>query len=62
MAEAKENLSEMSKEELQRRLNVLREEIRMLKFQNEGARSKNVKEVGGLRKQVARVLTQINQS
>ncbi|MFZ1019577.1 MAG: 50S ribosomal protein L29 [Minisyncoccia bacterium] len=59
-AKNKENFKEMNKDELQKKLISLREEIRLVKFKAEGSKSKNVKEGRKLRKQIARVLTEIN--
>ena len=56
----KENLKGMKKEELAKKLAALQEEVRMIKFKAEGSRSKNIKEMAALKKQVARVLTQMN--
>lgn len=55
-----ENFKEMSKGELEKKLVLLREEIRVIKFKAEGSRSKNVKEMGNIKKQIARILTEIN--
>jgi ribosomal protein L29 len=56
----KENLKGMKENELKKRLALLRENIRILHFKAEGSKSKNVKESTALRKQIARVLTEIN--
>ena len=58
----KENLKEMTKGELEKKLVLLREEERAIRFKAEGSRSKNVKELGNLRKQIARVLTEVNKN
>jgi ribosomal protein L29 len=58
----KENLKNMKPEELKAKLVDLRENLRVLKFKTEGAKSKNVKEHSGLRKEIARVLTEINKN
>ncbi|MDP2788966.1 MAG: 50S ribosomal protein L29, partial [bacterium] len=50
----------MKKNELVKKLVSLREEERVLRFKAEGAKSKNVKEAMTLRKQIARILTEIN--
>ena len=55
-----ENLKGMKIDELKTKLISLEENIRILRFKTEGSKSKNVKEALGLRKQVARVLTEIN--
>jgi ribosomal protein L29 len=62
MKNNKENLKEMKKEELEKKLISLREEIRVIKFKTEGSKSKNVKELANLRKQIAKVLTEINRA
>jgi len=60
MAKKKENFKEMKKGELEKKLVVLREEERSVRFKAEGARSKDVKELSNLKKNIARILTQIN--
>ena len=60
MAKKEENLKGMKMDELKLKLSGLEGEIRVLRFKAQGARSKNVKESVTLRKQVARVLTEIN--
>ncbi len=57
----KENLKGMKKEELAKKLAALQEEVRMIKFKAEGSRSKNVKEMTTLKKNIARILTELNQ-
>ena len=56
----KDNLKDMKEGELNKKLATLREDLRLINFKAEGSRSKNVKELGGLKKQIARVLTQMN--
>ena len=58
----KNNFKGMKKDELVKELDTLRESIRLMRFKAEGSKSKNVKEVATLKKQVARVLTEINRS
>jgi ribosomal protein L29 len=60
--ETKENLKGMKMDELHKKLIDLKEEIRVLHFKAEGSKSKNVKESTTLRKQVARILTEINKN
>jgi ribosomal protein L29 len=60
MKNKKENFKEMGKDELIKRLATLREEVRVIRFKTEGSKSKNVKEIATLRKQIAKVLTEIN--
>lgn len=56
----KENLKGMKKDELEKELSTLRENLRAMHFKAEGSRSKNVKESAALKKQIARILTEIN--
>ena len=58
--EVGENLKSMKMGDLEKKLVALREDLRVIKFKAEGAKSKNVKESATLRKQIARVLTAIN--
>lgn len=58
----KENLKGMKKDELQKKLAHLREDLRVIRFKAEGAKSGNVKESKTLKKQIARVLTRMNQT
>ena len=62
MAKKEENLKGMKENELKKKLDDLEENIRNLRFKAQGSKSKNVKEFRTLRKQVARVLTEINSS
>ena len=55
-----ENLKGMKKDELNSKLLELRESIRAARFKAEGSKSKNVKEVSSFKKQIARILTEIN--
>lgn len=56
----KENFKGMKIDELKKRLAILQESIRVLRFKTEGSKSKNVKEPVKIRKQIARILTEIN--
>ena len=56
----KGSFKEMTKEDLKKELVSLKEGLRVIHFKAEGARSKNVKEAGTLKKQIARVLTELN--
>jgi ribosomal protein L29 len=56
----KKNIKGMKGGELTKELAVLQEKVRVFRFKAEGAKSKNVKEGTALRKQIARVLTEIN--
>ena len=60
MAKKTENFKEMNKDELKTKLAELREALRALKFKTEGSKSKNVKEAGNLKKQIAKALTEVN--
>lgn len=62
MANKKDNLKGMKKGELEKNLVTLRETLRTIHFKSEGSRSKNVKEVAGLKKQIARTLTELNKN
>ena len=58
----KNNFKGMKKDELMKELSTLRDSVRIKHFKAEGSKSKNVKEVGSLKKQIARILTEINRS
>lgn len=60
MKKNKENFKEMKKEELVKKLAFLREEVRVIRFKAEGSKSKNTKESQALKKQIARIMTEIN--
>ncbi|MFA6257999.1 MAG: 50S ribosomal protein L29 [Candidatus Paceibacterota bacterium] len=62
MKKKTENLKEMKKDELIKKLASLQEEIRVIRFKAEGSKSRNVKESLNLKRQIARILTQINSS
>ena len=62
MAREKENFKGMTKDELKSKLGSLQEKIRIIRFKAEGSKSKNVKEISAFKKQVARILTEINKS
>ena len=62
MANKKNNLKGLKEEELKKNLVTMRENLRTLNLKSEGSKSKNVKEQSGLRKQIARVLTEINKN
>jgi ribosomal protein L29 len=56
----KDNLKDLKGGELIKKLASLREEVRTIHFKAEGSRSKNVKEMSVLKKDIARVLTAMN--
>ena len=58
----KENLKGMKGSELQKKLAILQENVRVIRFKAEGSKSKNVKELFNLRKQIARILTEVNRA
>ncbi len=60
MAKKKENLKDMKEADLEKKLAILQENARVIRFKAEGARSKNVKELSVIRKEIARILTEIN--
>lgn len=60
MAKKKDNLKDASKAELQKQLTSFEESLRVLRFNTQGSKSKNVKEQATLRKNIARVLTLLN--
>ena len=60
MAKKNDNYKGMKQEELKKKLADLEESLRSLRFKAEGSKSKNVKEVMALRKEIARVLTEMN--
>ncbi len=55
----KNNFKNMKLDELKNKLVDLQEKIRVIRFKAEGSKSKNVKEQGALKKEIARILTQI---
>lgn len=61
MAKKKDkNFKGMKEGELLKEQALLRENLRVLHFKSEGSRSKNVKESATFKKQIARILTEIN--
>lgn len=60
MAKKKENLNTENKDSLKTELAKLTEHLRVLRFKTEGGKSKNVKEISNLKKQIARILTELN--
>jgi len=60
MKNKKENLKDMKKNELIKKLAILEENARVIRFKAEGSKSKNVKELSNLRKNIARILTEIS--
>ncbi len=49
-------------EDLKKNLATFEETIRDIRFKAQGSRSKNVKEVAGIKKQIARILTEMNKN
>lgn len=56
------NIKGMKVEDLKKKLADLQESIRVIKFKAQGSKIKNVKETATLRKEVARVLTEMNKN
>lgn len=56
----KENLKGLDMKELTKKLVSLREDLRSIKFKIEGGKAGNVKQSLSIRKQIARILTEIN--
>jgi len=59
MKNKKDNFKGMQEDELKKRLATLREKARVIRFKIEGSKSKNVKELATLKKEIARVFTEI---
>ena len=62
MPKKKENLKIENNDDLKNKLILLQESFRVLRFKSQGSRSKNVKEEKNLKKQIARILTEINKN
>ena len=60
MAKKDNNFKGMKKDELKKKLADLQESLRVLRFKAEGSKSKNVKESATIKKEVARILTELN--
>ena len=60
MAKQKENLKDMNQDELKAKLASAQESLRSLNFKVEGSKSKNVKEAANLKRQIAKILTELN--
>lgn len=58
----RDELKGLNSEELVKKLEALHVKLRDLKFKTQGAKSKNVKEQGALKKDIARVLTALTES
>ncbi|MFA5778092.1 MAG: 50S ribosomal protein L29 [Candidatus Paceibacterota bacterium] len=56
------NFKEMTEAELKKELVTLRDGLRVIHFKSEGSRSKNVKESATLKRQIARMLTEMNKN
>lgn len=61
MAKKKEKFNSMTDVELVKKLASFREDLRVLRFKAEGAKSGNTKEAGAIRRNIARVMTAIKQ-
>lgn len=62
MAKKNDNLKKMSAEDLKTERIRLEDEVKKIRFTAEGSRNKNVKQLSVLRKDIARVLTEMNKS
>ena len=60
MKSKKENFKDMKEVELKKQLALLQKETRVIRFKAEGSKSKNVKELSTLRKNIARIMTELN--
>ena len=58
----KENFRGMKEAELRKELSTLQESLRVLHFKAEGSKSKNVKEATTIKKQIARIFTELNRN
>ena len=56
----KENYKGMSDGELEKKLKAFEDSIRVIRWKAEGSKSKNVKEVASLKKDIARISTEIS--
>ncbi|MCX6755583.1 MAG: 50S ribosomal protein L29 [Candidatus Nomurabacteria bacterium] len=54
-----DNLKGMKVEELKKNLSELKESLRAIRFKAEGSKSKNVKEQAGIKKSIARIMTEL---
>lgn len=61
MAKKKDNLKG-STEDIKAKVLALRENLRSMRFNVQGAKSKNVKEQGSIKKEIARLLTALNKN
>jgi ribosomal protein L29 len=59
---SKVNIKEMKGGELKKELVLLKENLRTIHFKAEGSKSKNVKEAANIKKQIARILTELSSS
>ncbi len=59
MKNKKENLKDMKLDVLGKKLSELREALRSIRFKAEGSKSKNVKEQASIKKDIARILTEM---
>ncbi len=60
MANKKDNLKAMGRGELEKKLATLSESLRVIRFTASGAKSKNVKEASTIKKQIAQIMTELN--
>ncbi|MDQ3075614.1 MAG: 50S ribosomal protein L29 [bacterium] len=62
MAKKKDNIKEVGTDELKTKLTTQQETLRVLRFNAQGSKSKNVKEQATLKKSIARIMTQLAKS
>lgn len=55
-----DDIKKKTNTDLQKLLNEKRDELRQFRFNSAGARTRNVKEGQNARKQIARILTELN--
>jgi ribosomal protein L29 len=60
MKNKKNNFKDMKEGELKKELAILQKNVRVIRFKAEGSKSKNVKELSTLKKQIARIMTELN--
>ena len=62
MAKKENKLKGMKEGELKKELGSLQTALHDIKFRAQGSRSKNVKEAAALKRQIARVMTEMNKN
>lgn len=62
MKKKTDNLKNTATGDLSEKLAALREQVRAIAFNIQGSKIKNVKEVSSLKKEIARILTEMNKN